>query len=399
MRKRLVLVLMLLLTIGQNAFGQKRYDPGASDTEIRIGGTAPYSGPASGWGTTGRAQAAYFAKINAEGGINGRKIKLISLDDGYNPTRTVEQTRRLVEKDQVLLIFGSIGSPTNAAVQKYLNRKKVPQLFLGVGDSKFGDPKRYPWTMGFQQTAYSEGRLAAKYLQLNHPNAKIGVIYVYDGWGKELLAGLKDALAGNAGVEIVKEVSYHLDDPTVDSQVVSLYGTRADVLVNLAMPKAAAQVIRKVHDLNWKPAHFINYVSSSPADVLRAAGFDKSIGLISVDNMKDPSDKQWENDAALKEWLAWMKQYYPAGDVTDTANVYGYNQAQTLVHVLRQCGDDLTRENVMRQAASIKNLQLPMVIPGVKINTSATDYYPIEQLRFQRFDGERWVPFGDVISP
>ncbi len=382
---------MLLLTIGQSAFAQKRYDPGASDTEIRIGSTVPYSGPASDWGTIGRAHAAYFAKINAEGGIKGRMIKLISLDDGYNPARTVEQTRRLVEKDQVLLIFASIGSPTNAAVQKYLNKKKVPQLFLGVGDSKFGDHKRYPWTMGFQQSAYSEGRLAGKYLQLNYPNTKIGVIYVYDGWGKELLAGLKDALAGTASVKIVKEVSYNLEDPTVDSQVVSLYGTRADVLVNLAMPKAAAQIIRKTHYLGWKPVHFLNYAANSPGDTLRAAGFDKSIGLISVDNMKDPTDKQWERDAALNEWLAWMEQYYPAGDVTDTANVYGYNQAQLLVHVLRQCGDNLSRENVMRQAANIKNLQLPMMIPGVKFNTSATDYYPIEQVRFQRFDGERWA--------
>ena len=397
MRKQFVLTLLLL--IGQNAFAQKRYDPGASDTEIKIGNTAPYSGPASAYGTIARAQAAYFAKINAEGGIHGRKIKFISLDDAYNPAKTVEQIRRLVELEGVLLIFNPQGTPTNSAIQKYLNQNKVPQLFVGAGDVRFGDWKRYPWTMGFHQTNYTEGKLYATYILQHHPRAKIGVLYLNDDYGKELSKGLRDGLGVRAKGMLVGEQSYELQDPTVDSQILSLRGAGADTFVNFAFPKAAAQAIRKVYDIGWRPRQFLNYASSSVGEVLLPAGAGKSVGIISLDNQKDPTDKQWLNDPALKEWRAWMKKYYPSGNPEDNANVYAYTLAQLLVHVLKQCGDNLTRENVMRQATNLKDLELPLLLPSVKINTSPTDYYPIEQVRLLRFNGERWEMFGDVVSP
>ena len=381
------------------AAAEKKYSPGASDTEIKIGNTSPYSGPASAFGTIARAQAAYFAKINAEGGIHGRKIKFISLDDAYNPAKTVEQVRRLVEYERVLLIFNPQGTPTNSAIQKYLNQNKVPQLFVAAGDAKFGDWKHYPWTMGFHQTNYTEGKLYATYILQHHPQAKIGVLYLNDGYGKELSKGLRDGLGVRAKEMLVGEQSYELQDPTVDSQILSLRGTGADTFVNFAFPKAAAQAIRKAYDIGWRPRQFLNYASSSVGEVLLPAGLGKSIGVISLDNQKDPTDQQWANDPALKEWRTWMKEYYPGGNIEDNANVYAYTLAQLLVHVLKQCGDDLTRENVMRQAANLKDLELPMLLPGVKINTSPTDYYPIEQVRLLKFNGSRWEMFGDVISP
>ena len=394
----LLLSCTALLIAMSDAAAQKRYDPGATDTEITIGQTMPYSGPASSFGTVGRAEAAYFAKINAEGGIRGRKIKLISLDDAYNPAKTVEQVRRLVERDGVLLIFNPQGTPTNTAIQKYLNQRKIPQLFVGAGDAKFGDPKRYPWTMGFHQTNHTEGKLYAAYILRHFPRARIGVLYLNDDFGKELLKGLRDGLGGRATAMVVGAESYELQDPTVDSQIVSLRGAGADTFLNFALPKAAAQAIRKTYDIGWRPRQFLNYVSGSISEVLQPAGLEKSIGIISIDNQKDPTDEQWKDDAALKEWLAWMHQYYPDGNTEDNSNVYAYTLAQLLVHVLRQCGDDLTRENIMRQAANLRDVELPMLLPGIKINTSPTDYYPIEQVRLLRFNGRRWEMFGDVIG-
>ena len=381
------------------AFADKRYGPGVTDTEIRIGQTMPYSGPASSYGTAGKAELAYFAKINAEGGINGRKITLLSLDDGYSPPRTVEQTRKLVEQDQVLLLFSSLGTPTNAAVQKYMNAKKVPQLFCATGGSEFGDPQHFPWTMGWRPNYRSEARVYAKYILKARPNAKIAVLYQNDDLGKDYLKGLHEGLGEKAKSMIVSEVSYEVTDPTVDSQVVTLQASGADTFLNFSTPKAAAQAIRKVYDLGWRPMHLVTNVGSSVASVLKPAGLEKSVGLLTAAFLKDPTDKQWQNDPGYRDWLAWMKQYYPEGDTTDFYNVYGYGLAQTLVHVLKQSGDDLTRENVMRQAANLKNLSLPMLLPGVKVNTSATDYYPIKQMWMQRFDGKQWVLFGELIEP
>jgi branched-chain amino acid transport system substrate-binding protein len=305
------LSLIALLVCASAAFGEKRHGPGVTDTEIKIGQTAPYRGPMSAWATIGRAQAAYFAKINAEGGIHRRKIEFISLDDAYNPAKTVEQTRRLVERDNVLLIFSPIGSPTNAAVQRYLNTKKVPQLFVGAGDAKFGDPKTYPWTIGFHQTNYTEGKLYATYILQHYPRARIAALYINDDFGKELVGGLRDGLGVRAKQMLIATASYELQDPTVDSQIIALHGAGADTFVNFALPKAAAQAIRKAYDIGWKPVHFINYASNSIGEVLRVAGIEKSIGLLSLDNQKDPTDPRWKDDAALKERLAWMKQYYP----------------------------------------------------------------------------------------
>jgi branched-chain amino acid transport system substrate-binding protein len=397
MRKSLVLALILL--IGHSASAQKRYDAGASDTEIRIGNTSPYSGPASSYATVPRAQAAYFAKINAEGGVNGRKIRFISFDDAYNPAKTVEQVRRLVEHERVLLIFNPQGTPTNAAIQKYLNKQKVPQLFVGAGDAKFGDWKHYPWTMGFHQTNYIEGKLYAKYILQHHPKAKIGVLFLNDDFGKELVKGLRDGLGNRVKEMLVATQSYELQDPKVDSQIISLRGAGADTFLNFAYPKAAAQAIRKSYDIGWRPLQFLSYVSGSVSEVLLPAGTGKSVGIISIDNQKDPTDEQWANDPALIEWRAWMQKYYPGGNTGDNSNVYAYTLAQLLVHVLKQCGDDLTRENIIRQAANLKDLELPMLLPGVKINTSPTDYYPIEQVRLLKFNGVRWEMFGDVLSP
>ena len=380
------------------AFAEQKYGPGVSDSEITIGQTMPYSGPASSYGTIGRAQAAYFAKINAEGGIGGRKIKLISLDDGYNPTKTVEQVRRLVEHDGVLLIFNPQGTPTNTAIQRYLNQHKVPQLFVGAGDSKFGDPKRYPWTMGFHQTNYTEGKLYASYILQNYPTAKIGVLYLNDDFGKEMLKGLREGLGEHGKKMLVGAQSYDLQDPTVGSQIISLRAAGADTFLNFAFPKAATQAIRKAYDIGWRPLQFLSYVSGLVSEVLVPAGTEKSIGIISIDNQKDPTDQQWKGDPALKDWLAWMHKYYPRGNTEDNSNVYAYTLAQLLVHVLNKCRDDLTRENVMRQAANLKDLELPMLLPGIKINTSPTDYYPIEQVRLLRFNGMRWEMFGDVIG-
>jgi branched-chain amino acid transport system substrate-binding protein len=396
-RELVVWLAAAALAVAGPAAAQKKYDRGASDTEIKIGQTMPYSGPASAYGTVGRAEAAYFQMINEQGGVNGRRLTLISLDDGYSPARTVEQIRRLVEEDGVLFIFQSLGTPTNTAIQKYLNARKVPQLFVATGATKWGDPQNFPWTMGWQPNYQSESRIYAKYLLQHKPNAKIGVLYQNDDYGKDYVKGLKDGLGSKASL-IVKEVSYEVTDPSVDSQIITLQASAADTFFIVATPKFAAQAIRKSYDIGWRPLGVLNNVSASVATVLEPAGLDKSVGLITAAYIKDPTDPQWQKNKAFKDWVEWMKKYYPQGDLTDSFNVVGYTVAQTLVQTLKQCGDDLSRENLMRQAASLKDLELPMLLPGIRINTSANDFYPLEQMQLARFDGKRWVLFGEVIT-
>ena len=396
-RDRLILG-VLLSSFVLSAFAEKKYDSGASDTEIRIGQTKPYSGPASAYSAGGHVQAGYFEKINAEGGINGRKIKLISLDDAFTPPKTVEQTRKLIEQDQVLLVFNSNGTAANSAVQKYLNAKKVPQLFVSSGASKFSDPKNFHWTMGWLPTYYGEARAYAHYILQHHPNAKIAVLYQNDDFGKDYLSGLHDGLGDKTKKLIVSEVSFELSDATVDSQMVSLKASGADIFLNIATAKFAAQAIRKAYDIGWKPLQFVSLVGSSVGQVMTPAGPEKGVGVLTVGFVKDPTDPQWDKDPAMKEWRAFMKKYYADGDLTDWYNVYAYAAAQTLVQVLKQCGDDLTRENVMKQAANLKNFNLPLLLPGITINTSPSDYRVIRQVQLQRFDGKQWVRFGDVIG-
>jgi len=378
------------------AAAQKKYDPGASDTEIKIGNINPYSGPASAYGTIGKTIAAYFNKVNAEGGINGRKINFISYDDGYSPPKAVEQARKLVESDEVLFLFQTLGTPSNSAIHKYMNAKKVPQLFVATGATKWGDPKNFPWTMGWQPNYQSEGRIYAKYLLEHHPQGKIGILYQNDDYGKDYVKGLKDGLAGK--MQIISEQPYETTDPTVDSQIINLKASGADVFFNVTTPKFAAQAIKKAAEIGWTPVHLLNGVSNSVGSVLKPAGLDNSKGLLSTQYLKDPTDATWKDDPDLKVWAAFMEKYYPDGDRTSTFTVYGYAVAQSLVQVLKQCGDELTRANVMKQAANVKDLKLGMLLPGIAINTSPTDFYPIKQLQMERFNGERWELFGPVMS-
>ncbi len=389
-------LLAAMLALAANA--EKKYDTGASDTEIRVGQTKPYSGPASAYGTAGRVQLGYFEKLNAEGGINGRKVTLISLDDAFTPPKTVEQTRKLVEQEGVLLVFNSNGTAANSAVQKYLNAKKVPQLFVSSGASKFGDPQHFPWTMGWLPSYYSEARAYAQYILRNRPEAKIAVLYQNDDFGKDYVNGLHDGLGDKARKLIVSEASYELSDPTVDSQVVSLKASGADTFVNITTAKFAAQAIRKAYDIGWKPLQFVALTGSSVGQVMLPAGPEKAVGAITVGFVKDPTDPQWDNDPGMKAWRAFMKKHYPDGDLSDWYNVYAYAAAQTLVQVLSQCGDDLTRDNVLRQATNLKNVELPVLLPGIRINTSPTDYRVIRQVQLQRFDGKQWVRFGEVFG-
>ena len=381
-----------------SASAQKKYDTGASDTEIKIGQTMPYSGPASAYGTIGKAEAAYFKMINEQGGINGRKINFISLDDAYSPPKTVEMVRRLVEQDEVLLVFQTLGTPSNTAIQKYMQAKKVPQLFVATGATKWNDPAGNPWTMGWQPNYQTETTIYAKHILKEKPNAKIAVLYQNDDYGKDYLKGLKDGLGDKAKSMIVAEVSYEVSEPTVDSQIVQLHGSGADVFVNITTPKFAAQAIRKAFDIGWKPVHYLNNVSVGVGSVLTPAGLDKSVGLISTAYLKDPVDTQWATDKAIVDWTAFMKKYYPDGSLIDNTNVYGYTVAQTLVQVLKQCGDNLTRENVMKQAASLKDFAPDTMLPGIKMNTGPKDFAPIESVQLMRFDGKTWVRFGPVIS-
>ena len=382
---------------GTTGLAEKKYDPGASDTEIKIGQTMPYSGPVSVYGAIGKAELAYFQMINDQGGINGRKLNLISLDDAYSPPRTVEQVRKLVEEDQVLALFQTVGTPSNSAIHKYVNAKKVPHLFLATGATKWGDPANFPWTIGFQPSYQTEAHIYAKYILKNKPDAKIAVLYQNDDYGKDYLKGLKDGLGDKVGM-IVAEASYEVSDPTVDSQIVTLKSSGADVLFTIAISKFASQTIRKVHDIGWKPLHFINNVATSVGTVLSPAGLEKSVGLITAGYLKDPTDPQWAKDGGMQRWRQFMNQYMPEASQTDYNYVYGYGAAQLMAMVLKACGDDLTRENLMKQATNVKDVMLDVTLPGIKLNTGPTDYFLVKQLQLERFDGKHWVLFGELIG-
>jgi branched-chain amino acid transport system substrate-binding protein len=380
------------------AFAQKKYDTGASDTEIKIGNIIPYSGPASAYGVIGKTEEAYFKKINAEGGINGRKITFVSYDDAYSPPKAVEQVRKLVESDEVLVVFNPLGTPSNTAIQKYLNTKKVPQLFVATGATKWNDPKNFPWTIGWQPSYQAESRIYAKYLLKEKPDAKIGLIYQNDDFGKDYLKGLKDGLGAKAASMIVAEESYETSEPSIDGHIVKLKASGADVFYSITTPKFAAQAIKKVAELDWHPLQIVVNVSASVGGVIRPAGYENSQGILSAHYAKDGSDPQWDNDPGMQKFVEFLKQYYPDGNKIDGSIVYGYGAAQTLVKVLQMCGDDLTRANVMKQAASLKDFAPDTLLPGVAINTSPTDFAPIEQLQMMRFKGEQWQLFGDIIS-
>jgi branched-chain amino acid transport system substrate-binding protein len=395
---RVLFAVALGAAVPQLSHAEKKYGPGVTDTEIKIGSTNPYSGPASAYGTIGRAESAYFKMINDQGGVNGRKINFISLDDGYSPPRTVEQVRKLVEQEQVLFLAGTLGTPPNSAIHKYVNAKGVPHIFVNTGATKWGDPKNFPWTMGFNINYQAEGHIYAQYILDNKPDAKIAILFQNDDYGKDYVKGLKDGLGDKAARMVVAEASYEVTDPTIDSQIVTLKASGADTFYNITTPKFAAQAIRKVYDMGWKPLHVLNNVSTSVGSVLTPAGLDKSVGLISAAYLKDPVDPQWKNDAEFKEYLAWFKKYYPEGDINDGFNVAGYVIAEGVVHVLKACGDDLSRENVMKQMSSIKDLQIPMMLPGIKWNTSADDYFLIESAQLTRFDGKEWVRLGKIIG-
>ena len=379
------------------AYAQKKYDTGASDTEIKIGQTAPFSGPASAFATVSKAQAAYIKMINDEGGVNGRKINFIQYDDAYSPPKTVEQVRKLVEGDEVLLTFQLIGTPPNAAVQKYLNVKKVPQLFAATGASRFTDPKNFPWTIGFNPNYQTEGRIYAQYILKNYPNAKIGILFQNDDLGRDYVTGLKTGLGDKAGKMIVSETSYELTDPTIDSQIVQLKSAGADLFFDASTPKFAAQAIKKVADLNWKPVHILDINATSVGAVMKPAGLENSKGVISVNYGKDPLDPTWKDDPGMKKYFAFMAKYYPDGDKDSSFNTYGYSTTQLLIHVLKQCGDDLTRENVMKQATNLKDVQLDLALPGIVGSTTPNDYRVNKQLQMMKFNGERWEGFGPII--
>ena len=399
-RKLIVPALALLAAalVPIAAGAQKYTGPGVTTTEIKIGNTMPYSGAASGYGPVGMSEGAYFKMINDQGGVNGRKINFVTLDDGYSPPRTVEQTRQLVEQEGVLAVFGSIGTPTNSSVHAYLNSRKVPQLLVMTGATKWNDPAHFPWTIGFLPSYQTEGRIYAKYILENLPSAKIGVLYQNDDYGKDYLKGFHDGLGDKAAKLIVKEVSFEVTDPTIDSQIVTLQASGADVFFNVTTPKFAAQAIRKAGDIGWHPTHFLNNVSNSVSSVLTPAGLDKSVGLISTLFVKDPGDARWKDDAEMKAFLAFMDKYQPSANKGDLLNVWGYADASTLVQVLKQCGDDLSRDNVMKQAANVHKFHPLVTLPGIEVNTSPTDWAVIRQLQLEKFDGKSWIPFGSVIG-
>ena len=397
MLKKLLLAASVV-ALTTTAHAQNKYDTGATDTEIKIGQTMPYSGPASAYGVIGKTEQAYMKMINDQGGINGRKINLISLDDGYLPPRAVEQVRKLVEQEEVLMLWQNLGTPSNSAIHKYVNSKKIPHVFLATGATKWGDPKNFPWTMGGQPAYQTEAHIYARYLLKNKPDAKIAVLYQNDDYGKDLLKGLKDGLGDKAAKMIVGEVSYEVTDPTVDSQVVTLKGSGADTMFHFATPKFAAQSIRKVFDIGWKPLQFVNNVSAQIPSVLVPAGLEKSIGLITASYLKDINDPQWADSKDVKEYFAFMKKYNADADPKEYNNAYGYMQCNMLMQMLKQAGNDLTRENIMRQAASLKNVELPLLLPGIKVNTSPTDFFPIEQQMMAKFDGKEWKNFGELLD-
>ena len=388
----------VLAVTSSGALAQKKYDTGATDTEIKIGNIMPYSGPASAYGVIGKTEEAYFRKINAEGGINGRKINFVSYDDAYSPPKTVEQARKLVESDEVLFIFNPLGTPPNSAIQKYMNAKKVPQLFVATGATKWNDPKEFPWTMGWQPNYQSESRIYAKYILKEMPNARIAVLYQNDDYGKDYVKGLRDGLGAKAASMIIIEESYEVSQPTIDSNIVKLKSLNADVFFNVTTPKFAAQAIKKMNEIGWKPVHFLNNVSASIGSVMKPAGFENAQDIISSSYLKDTSDPQWKDDAGMKAFDEFLAKYFPEGNRVDASVMYAYTVAQGIVHVLKACGDNLTRENVMKQAASVKNLELGGLLPGVKVNTGPDDFAPISQLQLMKFKGEKWDLFGEVIS-
>ncbi len=390
--------IILLAAAGSGAFAQKKYDPGVTDTEIKIGNIMPYSGPASAYGVIGKTEAAYFRMINAEGGINGRKISFISYDDAYSPPKAVEQARKLVEGDEVLLIFDPLGTPSNTAIQKYMNANKVPQLFVSSGATKWNDPQNFPWTIGWQPNYQSEARIYARYILKEKPNARIGVLYQNDDYGKDYLKGLKDGLGDKAASMIVAEDSYEVAETTVDTHVVKMKSLNVDVFVDVATPKFAAQAIRKAGEIGWKPLHILNSVATSIGAVIKPAGFENAQGIISVAYLMDPLDPTWKDDPGMKAFDEFLAKYFPEGNRADSLLVTGYNMAQTLVQVLKQCGDNLTRENVMKEAANLKNFRTTNLLPGITINTSSIDFAPIKQVQLRRFKGETWELFGPMLS-
>jgi branched-chain amino acid transport system substrate-binding protein len=380
------------------AYAQKKYDSGATDTEIKVGQTVPFSGPASAYATVGKAQAAYTKMINDSGGVNGRKINLIQYDDAYSPPKTVEQVRKLVEGDEVLLTFQIIGTAPNAAVQKYLNARKVPQLFAATGAARFTDPKNFPWTFGFNPSYFVEGRIYGQYILKEHPNAKVGVLYQNDDLGKDYLDGLKAGLGDRAAKMVVTEVSYELSEPTIDSKILKIKDSGADLFFSASTPKQAAQAIKKIAELGWHPVHIVDINANSVGAVLKPAGLEASRGIISVGYVKDPSDPSAKDDPGMLRYFAFMQKYYPEGDKYSSLNVYGYITTQLLIQVLQQCGDDLTRVNVLKQATYLKNVELDLLLPGITVTTTPTDYRVNKQLQMVRFDGERWQPFGLIIE-
>jgi len=393
---RILLAATLAVGMSSAATAQKKYGPGVTDTEIKIGNIMPYSGPASAYGVIGQTEAAYIKKINDEGGVNGRKINFISYDDGYSPPKTVEQARKLVESDNVLMIFNPLGTPPNTAIQKYMNAQKTPQLFVATGATKWDSPKEFPWTMGWQPSYQAEGVIYAQYILKNKPNAKIAILYQNDDYGKDYLKGFMDGLADK--IKPVITLTYEVTDPTIDSQMSRLQASGADTFFNITTPKFAAMAIKKAAEMKWKPLHFLNNVSASVGAVLKPAGFENAQGIISTGYLKDPTDPQWKEDAGFKNWLAFVDKYMPGADKTNANIVYGYNVAQGLVQVLKMCGDDLTRENVMKQAASFKSAKFEMLLPGITVTTGPEDFAPIQQEQLQKFEGDRWVLFGEIYD-
>ncbi|WP_338695123.1 ABC transporter substrate-binding protein [Bradyrhizobium sp. 26S5] len=380
------------------AFAQKKYDTGASDTEIKVGNIMPYSGPASAYGVIGKTEEAYFKMINDQGGINGRKVSFVSYDDAYSPPKAVEQVRKLVESDEVLAVFNPLGTPSNTAIQKYLNSKKIPQLFVATGATKWNDPKNFPWTIGWQPSYQSEAQIYAKWLLREKPDAKVAILYQNDDFGKDYLKGTKDGFGAKAASSIIMEESYEVSEPSIDGHIVKIKAANPDVLLIYTTPKFGAQTIKKTAELGWKPLQIITNVAISVGSVMQPAGFENAQGVLSAAYAKDGSDPQWANDPGMKKWNAFLDKYMPGVDKTDNGVVYGYGAAQTLAKVLEMCGDDLTRANVMKQAASLKDFTPDTLLPGVKINTSATDFAPIAQLQMQRFKGQKWELFGEIIS-
>jgi branched-chain amino acid transport system substrate-binding protein len=385
-----------LLSSSSVAFAQKKYDDGASDTEIKIGHTNPYSGPASAYGVIGKTIQAYWKSVNDAGGINGRKVNFITLDDGYNPAKTVECIRQLVEQDKVLCTFNTLGTPTNTAIHKYMNQKKVPMLFVATGASKWGNPKSFPWTMGYQPDYHTEAVIYAKHILANVKDARIGVLMQNDDYGKDYWEGFKEGL-GKDVTRITKHATYEVTDPTVESQVIQLKDSGANVFFNIATPKFAAQAMRKAGDLGWKPTIYLNNVSSSVASAMKPAGFENVQGVVTAAYLMDPTDKQFTDHPDMKMWLAWMAKSNPSASTSDASNVFAYSVTFLMHETLKKCGDLLTRENVMKQAANFQKFRVPLLLPGITVSTSPTDFYPIQAVQLQRFKGESWELFGDIM--